>query len=96
MDILERVHVFGFTIIHTFESNISLIRLFGLIPNHAKLRLLLKKKILILMKHFVLELDIQYLTVSILHTTDYIKEKSFRELCVKIKNNLSSKQHFVY
>ena len=33
------VHVFGFTNIHTFELNISLIRLFSLIFNHAKPRL---------------------------------------------------------
>ena len=36
MDIVEQMHVFGFTNIHTFEPNISLTRLFGLFFNYAK------------------------------------------------------------
>ena len=31
MDLVEQVHIHGFTNIHTFEPNISLIRLFSLI-----------------------------------------------------------------
>ena len=31
MDLIEQVHIHGFTNIHTFEPNISLIRLFSLI-----------------------------------------------------------------
>ena len=38
MDFVEQVHLFGFSNIHTFESNISLIRLFSLIFNYSKLR----------------------------------------------------------
>ena len=35
MELVEQVHVFGFTNIHTFEPNSSLIRLFSLIFNYA-------------------------------------------------------------
>ena len=34
--LVEQVHIFGFTNIHTFEPNISLIRLFSLKLNAAK------------------------------------------------------------
>ena len=40
MGIVEQVHIFGFTNIHTFGPNISLIKLFSLILNYAKPRLL--------------------------------------------------------
>ena len=39
MDLIEQVHIFGFTNIHTFGPNISLIRLFSLMLNCAKPRL---------------------------------------------------------
>ena len=38
MDFVEQVHIFGFSNIHTFEPNISIIRLFSLIFNYAKPR----------------------------------------------------------
>ena len=39
MDFIEQVHIFGLSNIHTFEPNISP-RLFSLIFNYAKFRLL--------------------------------------------------------
>ena len=39
MDLVEQVHIFGLSNIHTFEPNISLIRPFSLILNYAKPRL---------------------------------------------------------
>ena len=39
IDLVEQVHIFGLSNIHTFKSNISLIRLFSLIFNYAKPRL---------------------------------------------------------
>ena len=36
MDFVEQVRNFGFWNVHTFESNISLIRLFSLMFNYAK------------------------------------------------------------
>ena len=39
MDLVEQVHVLGFTNIHTFGLNFSLIRLFSLMLNYAKARL---------------------------------------------------------
>ena len=40
MDLVEQVCIFGLSNIHTFEPNISVIRLFSLMLNYAKLRLL--------------------------------------------------------
>ena len=40
MDLVEQVHIFGLSNIHTYGSNISLIRLFSLIFNYAKLRII--------------------------------------------------------
>ena len=40
MDLVEQVHIFGLTNIHTFGHNISLIRLFSLMLNYAKARLM--------------------------------------------------------
>ena len=39
MDLVEQVHIFGLTNIHTFGPNISLIRRFSLMLNYAKPRL---------------------------------------------------------
>ena len=39
MDLVEQIHIFGLTNIHTFGPNISLIRLFSLMLNYAKPRL---------------------------------------------------------
>ena len=39
-DLLEQVHIFGLSNIHTYGSNTSLIRLFSLIFNYAKPRML--------------------------------------------------------
>ena len=40
MDLVEHVPIFGLSNIHTFEPNISLIRLFSLIFNYAKVRII--------------------------------------------------------
>ena len=40
MDLAEQVHIFGLTNIHTFGPNISLIRLFSLMLNYAKPRMM--------------------------------------------------------
>ena len=40
MDLVEQVHIFGLTKIHTFEPNTNLIRLFSLMLNYAQLRLI--------------------------------------------------------
>ena len=40
MDLVEQVHIFGLSNIHTEGSNSSLIRLFSLIFNYAKPRLI--------------------------------------------------------
>ena len=53
MDLVDQVHIFGLSNIHTFERNISLIRLFSLIFNFAKPRIFsLRKKPLIYYAHF--------------------------------------------
>ena len=39
MDLIEQIDIFGLSNIHTFEPNISLIRLFSLIFNYAKPRI---------------------------------------------------------
>ena len=44
MDPVEQVHIFGLTNIHVFEPNNNLIRLFSLIFNYAKLRIMRKYK----------------------------------------------------
>ena len=36
MDLVEQVHIFGLSNIHTYGSNISLIRLFSLIFNFVE------------------------------------------------------------
>ena len=36
MDLVEQVHTFGLTNIHTFGPNFSLIKLFSLMLNYAK------------------------------------------------------------
>ena len=36
MNLVEQVYIFGLSNIHTYKSNISLIRLFSLIFNYAK------------------------------------------------------------
>ena len=41
MYLVEQVHMFGLSNIHTFEPNISLIRLFSLIFNYENPRILL-------------------------------------------------------
>ena len=43
MDLVEQVHIFGLANIHTFGPNFSLIRLFSLMLNYAKPRLLQDK-----------------------------------------------------
>ena len=48
MDLVEQVHIFGLTNIHTFEPNINLIRLFSLKLNYAKPRMLQESNV---MKH---------------------------------------------
>ena len=40
MDFVDQVHIFGLTSIHTYGSNIKLIRLFSLIFNYAKPQIL--------------------------------------------------------
>ena len=40
MDLIEEVHIFGLSDINNFELNITLIRLFSLIINCAKPRML--------------------------------------------------------
>ena len=40
MDFVEQVHIFGLTNIHTFGPKISLIRIFSLIFNYAKPRMI--------------------------------------------------------
>ena len=42
MDLVEQVHNFGLSNIHTYGSNISLIRLLSLIFNYAKPQLLIE------------------------------------------------------
>ena len=40
MDLVEQIHIFGLTNIHTFGANVSLIRLFKLIFNYTKPQLI--------------------------------------------------------
>ena len=39
MDLVEQIHIFGLTNIHTFGPNISLLRLFNLMLNYEKPRI---------------------------------------------------------
>ena len=43
MDLFEQVHIFDLSNLHTYGSNISLIKLFSLIFNYAKPRLLVPR-----------------------------------------------------
>ena len=45
MDLVEQIHIFGLSNIHTYGSNISLIRLFNLIFNYAKPRIRIKSEL---------------------------------------------------
>ena len=45
MDLVEQVHTFGLSNIHTFGPNISLIRLFSLIFYNAKPRMCLLQSV---------------------------------------------------
>ena len=44
MDLAEQFKIFGLSNIHTFEPNISIIKLFNLIFNNAKPRVRYKRK----------------------------------------------------
>ena len=49
MDLVELIHIFGLTNIHTFGPKISLIRLFSLMFNYAKPRMFTYK----IARHFL-------------------------------------------
>ena len=71
MDLVERVHIFGLTSIHTFGPNVSPVRLFSLMLNHVKPRVVPQNGLLLVKKLYFRALQVAKIYVILMRSVLY-------------------------